>query len=69
VAEKTLPQGTTSATLAERLRAASASRSSSMLALQVGEEGWLVDLTDAGEVIPVPPHHAGAARQGRGSRA
>ena len=41
--------------LAERLRAASTSRSSSMLALQVGEEGWLVDLTDAGEVIPVPP--------------
>ena len=41
--------------LAERLRAASATRSSSMLALQVGEEGWLVDLMDAGEVIPVPP--------------
>jgi twitching motility protein PilI len=41
--------------LAERLRAASASRSASMLALQVGEEGWLVDLADAGEVIPVPP--------------
>jgi len=40
--------------LAERLRAASASRSSSMLALQVGDEGWLVDLTDAGEGIQVP---------------
>jgi twitching motility protein PilI len=41
--------------LAERLRAAESSRNVSMLALQVGEEGWLVDLTDAGEVIPVPP--------------
>jgi twitching motility protein PilI len=41
--------------LAERLRAASASRNASMLALQVGDEGWLVDLGDAGEVIPVPP--------------
>src|SRR4051812_42310477 len=41
--------------LAERLRAAQGSRTASMLALQVGEEGWLVDLADAGEVIPVPP--------------
>ena len=41
--------------LAERLRAAEASRAASMLALQIGEEGWLVDLKDAGEVIPVPP--------------
>src|SRR5258708_24002557 len=41
--------------LAERLRAAEGSRSSSMLALQVGEQGWLVDLADAGEVIHVPP--------------
>jgi twitching motility protein PilI len=41
--------------LAERLRAAETSRSSSKLALQVGEEGWLIDLADAGEVIPVPP--------------
>jgi twitching motility protein PilI len=41
--------------LAERLRAAEGSRSSSLLALQIGEEGWLVDLQDAGEVIPVPP--------------
>jgi twitching motility protein PilI len=40
--------------LAERLRAASGTRTASMLALQVGEEGWLVDLADAGEVIPVP---------------
>ncbi len=41
--------------LAERLRAAAGTRAASMLALQVGEEGWLVDLKDAGEVIPVPP--------------
>lgn len=41
--------------LAERLRAAEGSQNVSMLALQVGEEGWLVDLVDAGEVIPVPP--------------
>jgi twitching motility protein PilI len=41
--------------LAERLRAAETTRSSSKLALQVGEEGWLIDLADAGEVIPVPP--------------
>jgi len=41
--------------LAERLRAAEGSRTSSMLALQIGEEGWLVDLGDASEVIPVPP--------------
>lgn len=40
--------------LAERLRAAETTRSASMLALQVGEEGWLVDLADAGEVLPVP---------------
>src|SRR5712691_9632062 len=41
--------------LAERLRAAENSQNVSMLALQVGEQGWLVDLGDAGEVIPVPP--------------
>ncbi len=42
--------------LAERLRsAASSTRSASLLALQVGQEGWLVDLADAGEVLPVPP--------------
>lgn len=40
--------------LAQRLRAAGAARSASLLALQVGPEGWLVDLGDAGEVIPVP---------------
>jgi twitching motility protein PilI len=41
--------------LAERLRAAESSQNVSLLALQVGEQGWLVDLADAGEVIPVPP--------------
>jgi twitching motility protein PilI len=41
--------------LSERLRAAETTRSSSRLALQVGMEGWLIDLADAGEVIPVPP--------------
>jgi twitching motility protein PilI len=40
--------------LAERLRAANTSRAASLLALQVGQDGWLVDLADAGEVIPVP---------------
>lgn len=40
--------------LAERLRAAEGTRAASMLALQVGEQGWLVDLADAGEVLPVP---------------
>ncbi len=40
--------------LAQRLRAAEGTRSASLLALQVGQEGWLVDLADAGEVIPVP---------------
>ena len=41
--------------LAARLRAADAGRNSSKLAVQAGDEGWLVDLTEAGEVIPVPP--------------
>ncbi len=41
--------------LAERLRAAGGNRTSSMLALQIADEGWLVDLADASEVIPVPP--------------
>ena len=40
--------------LAQRLRAADGTRAASLLALQVGQEGWLVDLTDAGEVLPVP---------------
>jgi twitching motility protein PilI len=40
--------------LAARLRAADAGRTASKLALQAGAESWLVDLTEAGEVIPVP---------------
>jgi twitching motility protein PilI len=41
--------------LAERLRSsAEGARNISKLGVQVGEQGWLVDLTDAGEVIPVP---------------
>ncbi|HWA39085.1 MAG TPA: chemotaxis protein CheW [Burkholderiales bacterium] len=40
--------------LAQRLRAAEGTRVASLLALQVGQEGWLVDLADAGEVLPVP---------------
>jgi twitching motility protein PilI len=40
--------------LAERLRTAGTGRIASKLGLQVGRESWLVDLTDAGEVIPVP---------------
>lgn len=40
--------------LSERLRGAAASHISSRLGLQVGDESWLVDLTDAGEVLPVP---------------
>lgn len=41
--------------LAERLRSAGAGHSPSKLGLQVGDESWLVDLADAGEVLPVPP--------------
>jgi twitching motility protein PilI len=41
--------------LAERLRNPEAGRSASMLGLQVGDEAWLVDLREAGEVLPVPP--------------
>ncbi len=41
--------------LAERLRSAGAGHTVSKLGLQVGDEAWLVDLADAGEVLPVPP--------------
>jgi twitching motility protein PilI len=42
--------------LSERLQSAEAgARVPSKLGLQVGGEGWLVELKDAGEVIPVPP--------------
>jgi twitching motility protein PilI len=40
--------------LADRLKSAEAGRAASMLGLQVDDEAWLVDLADAGEVIPVP---------------
>ncbi|TMH95886.1 MAG: chemotaxis protein CheW, partial [Betaproteobacteria bacterium] len=41
--------------LSARLQSAEVGSNASKLALQVGEEGWLVDLADAGEVIPVTP--------------
>ena len=41
--------------LAERLRSAGSGTAASKLGVQVGAGNWLVDLTDAGEVIPVPP--------------
>lgn len=41
--------------LAARLQSADSGRTASKLGLQVAGERWLVDLTDAGEVIPVPP--------------
>lgn len=41
--------------LAERLRLADSARSPSKLGLEIGTESWLVDLAEAGEVIPVPP--------------
>ena len=41
--------------LAERLRLADSARSASKLGVQVGEQNWLIDLGEAGEVIPLPP--------------
>jgi len=41
--------------LAARLQSAASGRAASKLGLQVGADAWLVDLADAGEVIPVPP--------------
>src|ERR1700687_1393810 len=41
--------------LAGRLQSAASGRAASKLGVQVGAEAWLVDLADAGEVIPVPP--------------
>jgi twitching motility protein PilI len=41
--------------LSERLQSAGAGvRAASKLVLQVGQEGWLVDLREAGELIPPP---------------
>ena len=42
--------------LSERLQSAAAgTRVSAKLGLRIGGEAWLVDLKEAGEVIPVPP--------------
>jgi len=41
--------------LAERLRNAQGAANASMLGVQVDDQAWLVDLREAGEVIPVPP--------------
>ena len=41
--------------LSERLQSAgTGARLASKLALQIGDQGWLVDLKDAGELIPPP---------------
>jgi len=40
--------------LVERLRSTEGGRIASKLGVRVGSESWLVDLADAGEVIPVP---------------
>lgn len=40
--------------LAERLRSPEAGATASRLALQAGADGWLVELTEASEIIPVP---------------
>ncbi|HEY7656753.1 MAG TPA: chemotaxis protein CheW [Burkholderiales bacterium] len=40
--------------LAERLRGGRETRSTSKLAMQVGTDNWMVDLADAGEMLPVP---------------
>lgn len=41
--------------LAARLQSAGSGGAATKLGLQVGGARWLVDLRDAGEVIPVPP--------------
>ncbi len=41
--------------LAERLRSADRGVAATKLGVQVGAAAWVVDLADAGEVIPVPP--------------
>ncbi|MGH2362725.1 MAG: chemotaxis protein CheW, partial [bacterium] len=41
--------------LAERLRGGQGHRATSKLGVRVGTENWMVDLADAGEIIPVPP--------------
>ena len=41
--------------LSARLVNLEAGQAASKLGVQIGKAGWLVDLVDAGEVIPVPP--------------
>lgn len=41
--------------LARRLADARDSRGSALLAVQAGKRNWLVDLTEAGEILAVPP--------------
>ena len=41
--------------LAERLRQADSARAASKLGVQAGDQNWLIDLAEAGEVLPVPP--------------
>src|SRR5262245_31680213 len=41
--------------LSERLQSAKGAATASLLGVQVDDEAWLVDLREAGEVIPVPP--------------
>ena len=40
--------------LAERLRGGESRRGTAKLGVRVGAENWMVDLADAGEIIPVP---------------
>ncbi len=41
--------------LARRLAEAHDTRASALLAVQVGQRNWLIDLTEAGEILAVPP--------------
>src|SRR5258706_12428668 len=41
--------------LSARLVNLEAGQAASKLGVQIGKGGWLVDLVDAGEIIPVPP--------------
>ena len=41
--------------LSERLRQASAAPRNARLGLQIGSQRWLVDLAEAGEIVPIPP--------------
>lgn len=41
--------------LVRRLAEAQAGDRRALLGLQAGSENWLIDLTDSGEILPVPP--------------